>query len=222
MSQKQEALFIFGAGGFGREVQELVRQINLVTPRWDLRGFFDDGEAQGKLVNGVPVVGSMEALNARHESVNIVFAVGDAALKKSLSAAVKNPQVKYPQLIHPAASISDLRYSKIGEGCIIFPGCILSANVTLGRHVALHMACTIGHDVQLGDCCSLMPGVHVSGEVQIGEAAYIGTGAQVIQQLTIGGHSIIGAGAVVNESIPAHCTAVGVPARAIKFHHQVA
>lgn len=63
-----------------------------------------------------------------------------------------------------------------------------------------------------------MPSVNISGEVEIGEAVYVGTGAKIINQLKIGDNTIIGAGAVVAKDLPANCTAVGVPAKVIKFH----
>ena len=34
---------IFGVGGFGREVLALIKDINKVTPTWNIVGFFDDG-----------------------------------------------------------------------------------------------------------------------------------------------------------------------------------
>ena len=49
------------------------------------------------------------------------------------------------------------------------------------------------------------------------QLAGVGMGAQVIQCLTIGEGATIGAGAVVIEDVPAHATAVGVPARVIKW-----
>ena len=66
---------------------------------------------------------------------------------------------------------------------------------------------------------SFMPSCNISGEVHIGEGVYWGTGVKIINQTDIGEHSIIGAGAVVAKSIPAYCTAAGVPAKPIKFHH---
>jgi len=62
-----------------------------------------------------------------------------------------------------------------------------------------------------------MPGVNISGEVQLGDCAYIGTGAKIINLVEIGENTIIGAGAVVSKSLPANCTAVGIPAKPIKF-----
>ncbi|MFP3663242.1 acetyltransferase, partial [Burkholderia sp. SIMBA_043] len=58
----------------------------------------------------------------------------------------------------------------------------------------------------------------ISGEVIINKAVYVGTGAKIINLLEIGENTIIGAGAVVSKSIPANCTAVGIPAKPIKFH----
>ena len=58
-----------------------------------------------------------------------------------------------------------------------------------------------------------------SGEVHIQEKVYIGTGAKIINQLTIGTGTIVGAGAVVSKSLPDYCTAVGIPAKPIKFHN---
>ena len=61
-----------------------------------------------------------------------------------------------------------------------------------------------------------MPTVNVSGEVIVEKKVYIGTGAKIINQLVIGENTIVGAGAVVSRSLPANCTAVGIPAKPIK------
>ena len=58
----------------------------------------------------------------------------------------------------------------------------------------------------------------LSGEVVVEESVYVGTGAKIINQLTIGNNTIVGAGAVVSKSLPEKCTAVGIPAKPIKFH----
>ena len=63
-----------------------------------------------------------------------------------------------------------------------------------------------------------MPTVNISGEVLIKESVYVGTGAKIINQLEIGQNTIVGAGAVVAKSLPDNCTAVGIPAKPIKFH----
>jgi acetyltransferase-like isoleucine patch superfamily enzyme len=46
----------------------------------------------------------------------------------------------------------------------------------------------------------------------------VGINATIIQSVCIGLWSTIGAGAVVTQDIPDNCTAVGIPAKPIKFH----
>ena len=53
--------------------------------------------------------------------------------------------------------------------------------------------------------------------MNVGECVYVGTGAKIINQIEIGQNTIIGAGVVVARSLPADCTAVGVPAKVIKI-----
>ncbi len=52
----------------------------------------------------------------------------------------------------------------------------------------------------------------------IGDNVQIGAGAVLIGNIHIGNNVIIGANAFVNTDLPENCTAVGLPAKAIKFH----
>nr|MCC3377682.1 hexapeptide transferase [Cohnella sp. REN36] len=58
----------------------------------------------------------------------------------------------------------------------------------------------------------------LSGNVTIREGVQTGTGTAVIPGMEIGAYTITGAGAVVTRSLPARCTAVGIPAAPIKQH----
>lgn len=208
---------IFGAGGFGREVKMLIDQLNRVVPTYRFIGFFDDGPDKGSLVNGYPVLGGIGDLNAYEGELDIVFAIGNPATKSRIISQVTKADSHYPSLIHPSVYIGDDEVH-IGEGCIICAGCIITVNIHIGRHVILNLGCTVGHDTTIGDYASFMPSVNISGELLIGEGVYAGTGAKIINQLEIGANTIIGAGAVVSKSLPADCTAVGIPAKPIRFH----
>ncbi|GAA4440058.1 acetyltransferase [Pontibacter saemangeumensis] len=209
---------VFGAGGFGKEVAMLIEHINASAPEWDLIGFFDDGVPMGSVVNGYTCLGGIAEVNNLRERTGMVLAVGNPVIKKSIEGQMHNPKVYYPVLVHPNVQMGDRKYITFGEGCIITAGNILTVNISLGKHVILNLACTVGHDAYLGDYSSVMPGVNISGGVNIGEGVYIGTGAKIINHLEIGKRAIVGAGAVVIKSLPAYCTAVGVPAQPIKFH----
>jgi len=210
---------IFGSGGFGREVAMLIEQINEKKTEWEFIGFYDDGIEKGKIINGFPVLGGINELNEWVEPLSLVFAIGNPITKKSIIEKVQNKDnVDYPTLVHPNVLIGDLKFNDIGEGCIITAGNILTVNLAIGKHVILNLACTVGHDSIIGDYSSFMPSVNISGEVNIGQCVYVGTGAKIINQLEIGKETIVGAGAVVSKSLPEKCTAVGIPAKPIKFH----
>lgn len=210
---------VYGAGGFGREVKMLIDQINAASKTYEFVGYFDDGTEKGTMVNGYPVLGGWEELNLYSEPLCIAYAIGSPATKKKIIDKISNPNVSTPSLIHPNVLIGADDVT-IGEGSIICAGCIITINIRIGKFVILNLACTVGHDTVIEDYASFMPGVNISGEVNIREGVYVGTGAKIINQLDIGRFTIVGAGAVVSKTLPDECTAVGIPAKAIKFHNQ--
>lgn len=209
---------IFGAGGFGREVLMLINQINKIYNEWNVIGFFDDGKPIGENINGHKTLGGVNEINSLDKETYLILAIGNPGIKKQILNNIDNNLVKYPILIHPNVIIDNNQFVEIGEGTIITSGCILTVNIKIGVHVILNLVCTVGHDTVIGDYCSFMPSVNISGEVHIEDSVYVGTGAKIINQLTIGENTIIGSGAVVSKSIPSNCTAVGIPAKPIKFH----
>jgi sugar O-acyltransferase (sialic acid O-acetyltransferase NeuD family) len=210
---------IFGAGGLGREVQMLIEQINLISKEWNFIGFFDDGMQEGILVNESPVLGGINELNNwTNDSLAVVFAIGNPQVKKKIISKINNPKLFYPVLIHPNVQIGSSKFVEIGEGTIIAASNIITVNISIGRHVLLNKACIVAHDTVICDYSSVMSSVNISGEVKIGECVYIGVGAKIINKIEIGNNTIVGAGAVVTKSLPANCTAIGIPAKPIKFH----
>lgn len=209
---------IFGIGGFGREVLALIKDINKVQPIWNIVGFFDDGYEKGIVVNGYPILGKTEDLNRWGTPISVAVSIGSPIIKKKILNKIHNPLVDYPTIMHPSVWIGDDELVKIGKGCIICAGVMITTNIKICDFVIINLQCTVGHDTIIKDYAAFMPAVNISGEVTVGEGVYVGTGAKIINQLEIGDYTIVGAGAVVANTLPAHCTAVGVPAKAIKFH----
>ena len=212
---------IFGVGGFGREVLALIKDINKVEPTWNIVGFFDDGYEKGNLFNGYPSLGKTDDLNQWKSPISLVMAIGSPVIKKKILGNINNPLVDYPTLIHPSVWIGDKEFVEIGKGCIICAGVMITTNVRIKDFVILNLQCTVGHDTIINNYAAFMPTVNISGEVTIGEGVYVGTGAKIINQLEIGDYTIVGAGAVVAKTLPADCTAVGVPAKPIKYHKKM-
>lgn len=207
---------IFGVGGFGREVLSLIKDINKVNPQYNIIGFFDDGHEKNEIINGYPMLGRTEELNEWSTEISIAISVGTPKIKKQIVEKIYNPHINYPTLIHPNVIIGDSDYVKIGKGCIICAGSVITTNIEIKDFVILNLGCTVGHDVLINSYAAFMPSCNISGEVLIGEGVYCGTGVKIINQTSIGEFAIVGAGAVVTKPLPAYCTAVGVPAKVIK------
>ena len=210
-------LIIIGASGFGREVAWAVERINERKPTWNLKGFIDDNEEiQGAEINGYKVLGKTENVKDFPDAY-YVCAVGSSRIREKIINHIKeiNPEINFGTVIDPSVEMSDL--VSIGEGTIICAHTIITVNITIGNHVIINLDCTVGHDAVLNDFVTLYPSVNVSGITNIGYGVELGTGMQIIQGKKVGDHSIVGAGAVVVKDIPEKCTAVGSPAKPIKF-----
>ncbi|MBR6635018.1 MAG: acetyltransferase [Clostridia bacterium] len=206
-------LVVYGAGGMGRE---LMWQLNDPTSeKFNILGFIDDDpEMHGKIINGYPVVGDTDLLLERSREICVAVAVGNPSARRRIVEKLKqNVNISFPNIIAPDVKISE--FVKLGEGCIICYGNIITVNIEIGDFFISNRCCTVGHDCIIGDYVTLNPMVSISGNVTVESCVDIGTGANIIQGKTIGARSIIGAGAVVIKDIPACSTAVGVPAKPI-------
>ena len=210
-------IIIIGAGGFGREVKMLINQINDSKPQYEFVGYYDDGIDKGTLINGFPVLGKISDVNNIEETIYVALGLGNPIYKQKVIQELKNKYIIFETLIHPSVLIG-LDEVQFGKGVVVCAGSILTCNISIHDFVTINLACTIGHDSILKDFVSIMPGCNISGEVIIDKAVYIGTGAKIINQVSIGENTIIGAGAVVSKSLPANCTAVGIPAKPLKCH----
>ena len=208
-------MVIYGAGGLGREVAQMLEDINAREPRWSVLGFLSDDPAlQGTISGDLPVIGSSEWVRARTQPISVVVAVGSPALKYRLMQRVRGPLTTFPTMVHPSVTMG--RRVSLGEGTVVGAGTVFTVDIQVGAFVTVGIGCTISHDDVLRDFATLAPGVNVSGNVTVGEGSDLGTGSQVIQGITIGEWSIVGAGAVVCRDLSSNVTAVGVPAKAIK------
>jgi len=104
-------------------------------------------------------------------------------------------------------------------GIEIHPG----AQLGLGVFIDHGMGVVIGETAIVGDNVTLYQGVTLGGTGKergkrhptIEAGVTVGVGAAILGAVTVGTGAKIGAGAVVLRDVPAHTSAVGVPARAV-------
>ena len=206
-----QPIVVIGAGGFAREVADVIHAINAVNPMYTLLGYLDDNaERWGGILNDFPILNGFVWAEA-HQDVAYVCGIGNPVTRKKVVERYMTLDVTFATLIHPRSITT--RYIQYGRGVVVTGGAVLTNSIQIGNHVHINLNTTIGHDSTIGDYCTLNPGVHVSGNVTLGEGCELGTGAAIIQGRTVGAWTTVGAGAVVVRDLPANVTAVGVPAR---------
>jgi len=208
-----EPIVIYGAGGFGREVLDVVEAINVNSAEYEFLGFLDDGEVDGELLRrrGTRLLQGLS--EARLSGAKYVIGIGNSEARRAIDDRLRAEGVEAIILVHPAATVGS--EVTLGPGCVLTAGVRVTTNITCGRHVDLHVNCTVGHDSVLGDYVSVFPGATISGNVTIGAGATVGTGANILPGVTIGEHAFVGAGAVVTRDVADGQTVVGSPARPI-------
>lgn len=208
-------LVIIGAGGFAHETIWVAERMNLQYPQWNILGYVDDGVAPGTTVDGYPVLGALAWLREQPGPVYAVCAIGTARIRRQIWDSLTDcRQIQLATLVDPTVVIG--KGGKIGGGCILCAGVILTIGVELGNHCIVNLGCVLGHDASVGDCCTLHPRVDISGNVRVGSCSDIGAGALVRDEIEIGGNTIIGMGSLVTKDIPAGVVAYGSPCRVVR------
>src|SRR5687767_11518908 len=88
-----ERLVIIGAGGFGRELLDVVEAVNLEHAstggdQFDVVGFLDDGEPDPDLLptHGVAHLGPVAGLSELPEDVGYVIGIADTVVRAEVDA----------------------------------------------------------------------------------------------------------------------------------------
>ena len=220
MSAEREKLVIFGAGGFGKEVAWQITSSARLNEQYEIIGYLDNNEALlSHEINGYPVLGDENWLKTNQDELNIIIAVGSVKKRKKIYGTISGyKNIKFPTIIADGVLHSDT--VTFGRGCFICFYNVLTCNITIGDFVILSLDCTVGHDAKIDNFVTVYPSVTISGNTHLKEGVEIGTCSAIIQGKTVGENTIIGAGAVVVKDLPSDCTAVGIPAKPIKFHNQ--
>lgn len=207
-------LFIYCAGGFGKEIIDLARRINALENKWEEICFIDDlpqgDEFYGTKLFTFPAV--LEQFDIA--SIEMSIASGEPAIRKVLHDKIYNAGVRPATLIDNTAIVSPT--AKLGEGVTVSAYCFISSSAVVQDNTVLNTDALVGHDVNIAENCVLSSAVNVGGNCSIGENSYIGMGAQIKQGTTIGKEVIIGMGSIVHSDIQDGMIALGNPARPMR------
>lgn len=203
-------ILIVGAGGFGREVFQWSKD-TFPADQYRVKGFLarpSDSMAQYGL--GVDVVGDADTYTAK-ENERFLFAIGDVDTKKRMVAGLQSRGARFLTLIHPTAVIAGS--ARIGEGVIICPFALVSANAVVGDFVALNTYASCAHDSVIGKHSILCPYATVNGWGILEDEVFMGTHSTVTPRIRVGYRAKISANSAVFRDVPSRMLAIGVPAK---------
>jgi len=196
-------VLLLAAGGLAREV------LAADLPGIEIVGLLDDDPARaGTEIGGRPVLGRIDLARDRPE--RLLVCAGRGAARRGIVERIGAHDDRFVTAVDPSVRIP--AGCTVGAGSILLAGTVLTADVSIGRHVVAMPGVVLTHDDVIADYATLAAGVRLGGGVQVGESAYLGMSVAVRQNLRIGSDALIGMGAVVLGDVPPGETWVGVPA----------
>lgn len=208
-------LFIYCAGGFGKEIADTAKRINKNHNKWENIYFIDDFNRSGCDLYGTKSYHLDEAIRifGKNQIVATV-ANGEPVARKAIYEKIVRQGIRVDHIIDDTSIISDT--ATIGEGSIITAHCSISSYARLENNVAINVKSIVGHDVTVGENSVISSMVNIGGATTIGSDSYIGMGVQIRDGIKIGAEVIIGMGSVVYGDIPDGVIALGNPARPMR------
>lgn len=195
------SLVVYGAGGHGKSVVELVR----AAGKFQLVGILDDGVQPRTPILGLEVLGGGEQLDGLVDrgivlAANAVGGVGDLSSRERVFRRILDAGMACPSLIHPTAFLE--ASATLSDGVQVFPHAYVGSEASLGFGVIVNTAAVVSHDCRIGDHSNIAPGALLAGGVKVGERVLIGMGVTVNLNVRIGSGARVGNSAVVKADVP--------------------
>lgn len=210
------ALFVYCAGGFGKEVMDVARRYNASNQRWTDIFFIDDYcETETRYSASVFNFEKAYSWLAIHDG-EVIIATGEPAHRAILREKLENHGVRLGKLLDSSTIVSDS--ARIDRGVVVTPFSSISSDAILEVNSSINTMSIVGHDVIVGENTVISSMVNIGGKARIGKNCYIGMGALVKDEVNIGDNVIIGMGSVVYNDIPDNVIVLGNPARPMRLN----
>ena len=158
-------LLILGAGGYGKTVADVARQLNC----YDSVAFLDDGREGADILGGCEDVFSMAGAD-----VHAYPAFGNNALRMKWMERLTAAGIPVPSLVHPRAYVSPL--ASLGAGTVVLPMAVVNTGVAVGNGCIINIGALVDHDTVIEEGVHLAPGAVVKAENRIAAFSKINSG----------------------------------------------
>ena len=155
-------LVILGAGGYGRTVQDIARQLNYTTI------VLDDADPDHPLSSFQSYINS---------STYFIQAFGNNAFRMEWVNRIEDSGGQLAALIHPTAYVSPT--ATINPGTVILPHALINTDVVVERGCIINLGAIVDHGCILEEGVHIAPGAIVKGENQIERLSKVEAGEVV-------------------------------------------
>ncbi len=205
---------IIGSGHLGQQIAYHIHQ----DTQDRVVAYFDEFQTVGTSVLNIPVIGGNKDILTQFENDSfdeILVAVGykHMAFRKSVFEELRG-KIPFYTFVHSSVQVDSS--AEIGQGTVIYPGCLVDQNVKIGENVLMNVSGTIAHDSEIGNHSFLSPCVAIAGFVKVGEQCIIGINSTIIDNISILSQTQIGGGTVVIKNIEQAGLYVGNPAKFVR------
>jgi len=205
-------IVIVGCGGHSKVILEIIT----ASKKYKVIAILDDKyekiTKENKIIKA-PISYSEELI--RTSIPFFIIAIGNNVVRQQIAERLLKAGAQFPILSHPTAYISPS--AKVGEGTVVMANSVVNAESIIGSHVIINTASVVEHDNIIEDYVHVSPSVTLTGNIHVGKGSHVGAGTTAIPGIQIGKWSVIGAGSTIINNIPSYVTAVGTPAKVIKY-----
>lgn len=207
-------ILIFSAGPAGREIYQLIKEINKVKKTWKVVGYVDD-----YLSFKLNSLDKLRVFSQKNKPIGkdlyaISGIMSPKLRKKIFLNEINKNEYKIPNLIHPNVEIPSCM--RIGKGNIIFNNVHISFEVKLENYSIVSNFCDLGHNLIADDFLTIMPSVTIGGNCKIGKKVLIGSGVRILQNLKIDDNCQIGIGSILTSNLLKNSTVIDFQRKVIK------
>jgi sugar O-acyltransferase (sialic acid O-acetyltransferase NeuD family) len=203
-----------GASTAFLEIQEIIHDINRVTPRHEIVGLLDDDPVRhGEVVDGVTVLGPLE-LARDHPEADLVFGIGSHMNRLKRHKIIDRlglSDERFVSLVHPLAKVYPS--ARIGPGSIIHSNVVLANDVSLDGFNVVTFGAIVGPYAHLCRFAMVTSMAVVLSRVELGPGAFVGAGSCVLDGIRIGAGALVGMAAAVFRDVEQGAIVLGNPAR---------
>lgn len=208
-------LYLCGAGN--PSGVRLAININTMSKRWQNIVILDDDPSRhNSEILGCKIEGPIDLLThaSRNDDAVANLVASSTRVRQQVKQRITHFGIPFARLIDP--SVDTLGVTFFGSDITVYENAVLGANATLYDGCVVFMNAIVGHGATMRRGSILGPGGILNARVILGEHAYFGSNASVLPDIYIGAFATVGSNSSLVHHLPAHASAIGVPAQIIK------